>query len=146
MPFLIRRAVAEDASALTALMHASAAYSGRYASILDGYALTPDQVARDRVFLAVGENVVAGFYSLTLVGEPELDLMFIADSAQGNGLGALLFDHMKEEARRMAVKTIRIVSHPPSAGFYKRMGAIAAGVYPPTAKAPWERPILRLVV
>lgn len=146
MPILIRRANPDDAAALTALMHASAAYSGHYASILDGYALTPDQVARDEIFLVESDAGIAGLFSLTLGGEPELDLMFVADGAQGSGLGALLFDHMKAVARRMGVGTVRIVSHPPALGFYERMGAKRAGTLPPTAKAPWERPILHLSV
>src|SRR3954470_15849355 len=93
----IRRAIAEDAPALTALMRASAAYRGMYSSILDGYEITGEQVRSDHVFLATDESgAVLGFYSLArLDSEPELDLMFVSDAAQGSGIGAILFEHMR---------------------------------------------------
>lgn len=141
---LIRRASPKDTQTLTNLMHASAAYTGSYRSILDGYAVTPEQVETDIVYLAEQNGQIVGFYSLTLEGDPELDLMFVADGAQGTGLGALLFRHMKTEAKLRGIDTIRIVSHPPSVGFYQRMGATIVGIKPPTTKATWERPILML--
>jgi GNAT superfamily N-acetyltransferase len=142
--FLIRRASPDDAQALTDLMHASAAYAGDYASILVGYAVTPTQVDNDIVYLAEQDGSIVGFYALTLEGEPELDLMFVSDNAQGTGLGSLLFQHMKDEARLRDIAVIKIVSHPPSAGFYQRMGATIVGTKAPTTKATWERPVLIL--
>ncbi|WP_394663509.1 GNAT family N-acetyltransferase [uncultured Sphingomonas sp.] len=142
----IRPATADDANALTELMHGSAAYRGRYASILDGYAITPEQIAKDVFRVAEQYDARSGFYSLALAGEPELDLMFVADSAQGKGIGALLFRHMMGEARRRGVSVLKIVSHPPSVGFYQAMGATIIGTKPPTAKATWSRPILSLTI
>ncbi|MES2288315.1 MAG: GNAT family N-acetyltransferase [Pseudomonadota bacterium] len=142
----VRRAVPGDAAALTSLMHESTAYHGNYARILDGYAVTAAQIEADVIYLAENDGVLSGFYSLTLTGEPELDLMFVADSAQGTGLGALLFDHMKAEANRRGIAAVKIVSHPPSVGFYEKMGAVIIGTKPPTPTANWERPILTLTV
>ena len=48
----LRRAVEADVPALNALMHASRAYDGDYRAMLDGYFVTPAQVARDLVVLA----------------------------------------------------------------------------------------------
>lgn len=127
-------------------MHASSAYSGRYSSILDGYAVTRSQIAQDMFFVADRNGEICGFYSLTLEGEPELDLMFVADGAQGIGLGAMLFQHMKSEAKRRGVSTVKIISHPPSVGFYQTMGAIIIGTKAPTTKATWSRPILTLSI
>ncbi|MEG3152627.1 GNAT family N-acetyltransferase [Sphingomonas sp. ZT3P38] len=127
-------------------MHASAAYGGVYASILEGYAVSPAQVANDLFHVAEHNGSIAGFYSLTLGGEPELDLMFVTDPAQGSGLGAMLFRHMRIEARRRGIAAVRIVSHPPSVGFYQKMGATIIGTSPPTPRAAWERPILTLPV
>ena len=144
---MIRRAQAGDADALTALMHASSAYRGNYARILQGYAVTPDQIARDHVYLATDANgALAGFYSLTLQPEPELDLMFVADAAQGTGLGRALFAHFRALAASLGVQSVLIVSHPPALGFYQRQGAVRTATKPPTDSAPWERPILRLEV
>jgi len=143
---MIRRATAEDAAVLTALMRASAAYQGEYASILDGYEITEEQIQNDQVFLATDDSgLVLGFYSLAnLNSEPELDLMFVADAAQGSGVGASLFEHMRHTARKLGLTSVKIVSHPPAARFYARMGAEPAGSKPPSGKVGWERPILVL--
>lgn len=142
----IRRASPDDAQALTDLMQASRAYEGGYRSILDGYAVTREQIARDVIYLADQNGQVVGFYSLTLASEPELDLLFVADGAQGTGLGNLLIQHMKEQARQRGIQNVKIVSHPPSVGFYQRMGAAIIGTAPPTKKVTWTRPILSLAI
>jgi GNAT superfamily N-acetyltransferase len=143
---VIRPAMPDDAAPLTALMKASAAYSGAYAAILENYAVTPGQIVCDVVSVALSDGALVGFYSLTLDGEPELDLMFVADNVQGRGIGAILFAHMREQAGQRGVEAIRIVSHPPSVDFYRRMGATLVGTKSPTPTASWERPILTLAV
>ncbi len=85
---------------------------------------------------------VAGFYSLTLGNAPELDLMFVADRGQGLGIGRALFEHMLARARQRGLRAVKIVSHPPSLGFYRRMGAVEVGVAPPAGRVTWPRPIL----
>lgn len=142
----IRPAIPDDAVALTELMHASAAYRGRYATILQGYAVTPSQIEQDVLYVAVQDCKICGFYSVILRQEPELDLMFVADSVQGRGLGATLFRHMIREAKRRGISVLKIVSHPPSIGFYQAMGAIVVGTKAPTTKATWSRPILELAI
>ena len=122
------------------------AYQGAYGAILEGYALGETQLNRDRIFLAESGGEILGFYSLITEGEPELDLMFVSDAAQGTGLGKCLFDHMREAARALGIASVLIVSHPPSVGFYERMGAVRTGMKPPSGKASWERPILRLPI
>jgi GNAT superfamily N-acetyltransferase len=146
-PITIRRAVAADAAALSALMHASSAYRGAYAAILQGYAVTPVQVERDVVFAGCGGERVLGFYALAnLAAEPELDLMFVADAAQGSGVGALLFNHMRDTARALGVGQVKIVSHPPAEKFYLRMGAQRVGAVAPAGRVTWPRPLLRLSI
>lgn len=144
MQFQIRRATAADAEALTKLMHASSAYAGEYARILEGYAVTTEQIGRDVVFAADCDGCLIGFYSLVLEGSPELDLLFVADEAQGSGLGRELISHSKQVARKLGVDQVMIVSHPPSVGFYERMGATRVGTRPPKGAVSWERPILHL--
>jgi len=148
----IRRAGARDADALTQLMHASAAYRGPYASILHGYAVTAAQIGADHLHLAERDlaghgTELLGFYSLTLAASgAELDLMFVADAAQGQGVGAALFAHMHETADALGCTQVTIVSHPPAEAFYRRMGAVRVGTRPPSSRAPWERPVLHLAV
>jgi GNAT superfamily N-acetyltransferase len=122
------------------------AYQGAYSAILDGYALGETQLHRDQIFLAESGGEILGFYSLITEGEPELDLMFVSDAAQGTGLGKNLFDHMRGTARTQRIASVLIVSHPPSVGFYERMGAVRTGMKPPSGRATWERPILRLAI
>ena len=146
-PIEIRRAVPSDAAALSALMHSCSAYRGAYAAILQGYAIAPAQVERDLMHAACIGARILGFYSLAgLDTEPELDLMFVADAAQGTGMGKLLFDHMRATARGHGVREIRIVSHPPAEAFYLRMGAQRIGSILPGGRVTWPRPLLRLAV
>lgn len=144
----IRRATAADAGPLTALTRRSRAYDGPYRAILDGYALSPAQLARDAVHVAVdAHGAPLGYYSLVHApapGEAELDLLFVDDAAQGRGLGALLFAHMREVARTLGVRRVRIVSHPPAEAFYLRMGAVRIGEQPPRGRVAWTRPLLEL--
>jgi GNAT superfamily N-acetyltransferase len=140
--YRISRAGASDADRLTALMHESAAYQGEYASILDGYRVTEDYLATHPAFIAEAQRDVVGFYSL-IEYPAELDLMFVADSAQGTGIGAWLIEHMLGQATERGMTEIRVVSHPPAAGFYERMGARRVGVVPASPpKITWERPEL----
>ncbi|MEW1658872.1 GNAT family N-acetyltransferase [Streptomyces sp. NPDC093707] len=151
----IRRAAAADAEPLTALMHASSAYRGAYFSMIADYRVTADYIDRHRVFVATapdgdgqggrGEHVL-GFYSLVL-DPPELDLAFVADQAQGTGVGRLLITHMIDQARAADLTEVRVVSHPPAEAFYRRMGAHRVGTVAPTSpKVAWERPELRFAV
>ena len=122
------------------------AYRGAYGAILENYALGEAQLHRNLIFLAEAGSEVLGFYSLITSDEPELDLMFVADAAQGTGLGRILFEHMRETARSHGIASVLIVSHPPSVGFYERLGAVRVGMKPPSGRVTWERPVLRLAV
>ncbi|MFB9690038.1 GNAT family N-acetyltransferase [Amycolatopsis plumensis] len=140
----IIRATPDQAPALTALMHASAAYQGEYASILDGYAVTPGYVEANATFIAARDGEILGFYALMAA---ELDLLFVADAAQGLGIGARLVTHMLAEARERGLESVRVVSHPPAFAFYVRMGARRTGTIPANPpKVRWDRPELRFDV
>jgi GNAT superfamily N-acetyltransferase len=139
----IRRATARDAKRLTRLVHSSRAYEGPYAPMIAGYRVGPDYLETHPVFVALGEDEsLLGFYALIL-SPPELDLMFVADAAQGLGIGRLLIDHMVGEARDAAIEAVRVVSHPPAEGFYLGVGAQRIGTVranPPAVM--WDRPEL----
>lgn len=140
----IRRATVADLPAINALVQASSAYQGEYRAMIAPYVVTATQAQRDEMHLGLDPLGLAGFYSLTLGDEPELDLMFVADRVQGTGFGRILFTHLRATARRLGLPRIKIVSHPPSVGFYRRMGAIETGVKPPAGRVTWPRPILML--
>ncbi|MGW4205759.1 GNAT family N-acetyltransferase [Streptomyces sp. NPDC004726] len=139
----ISRATARDSKRLTAMVRRSRAYEGRYASIVAGYSVGPDYIETHQVHMAVrADGGLLGFYALLLT-PPELDLMFVADEAQGLGLGRRLIGHMLGEARRAGLSTVRVVSHPPAEGFYLGVGAERTGTVradPPVVG--WDRPEL----
>ncbi|NBH06930.1 GNAT family N-acetyltransferase [Amycolatopsis sp. SID8362] len=140
----IVRATPDQAAALTALVLASSAYRGDYATILDGYEVTPAYVAANPTFTATDDGAILGFYALVAA---ELDLLFVADAAQGLGVGRRLVEHLRNEARARGLRDIRVVAHPPALEFYLRMGARRTGTVPPNPpKARWERPELRFDV
>ncbi|MFF1505830.1 GNAT family N-acetyltransferase [Streptomyces sp. NPDC058326] len=139
----IRRATADDSKRLTRLVRNSRAYQGDYAAMVDGYQVGGAYIEHHRVFVAVDESErVLGFYAL-LVDEAELDLAFVADSAQGLGIGRLLIAHMTGQARAAGLRAVRVVSHPPAEEFYLRTGAVRTGTVRAAGHIHWDRPELR---
>ncbi|MFJ8750095.1 GNAT family N-acetyltransferase [Streptomyces sp. NPDC102441] len=143
----VRRAVARDARRLTRLVTTSRAYEGPFAPMVAGYRVGPDYIEAHAVHVAVDDDGrVLGFYALIL-SPPELDLMFVADDAQGRGIGRLLVGHLRDEARRAGLTAVRVVAHPPAEGFYRGVGAERTGTVaanPPAVM--WDRPELTLTV
>lgn len=143
----VRRAVARDARRLTRLVTTSGAYEGPYAPMVQGYKVGPDYIEAHDVHVAVDDDgLVLGFYALVL-SPPELDLMFVADAAQGRGIGRLLVGHLLGQARRAGLTAVRVVAHPPAEGFYRSVGAERTGTV--AARPPavmWDRPELLLPV
>ncbi|WP_405853440.1 GNAT family N-acetyltransferase [Streptomyces sp. NBC_00090] len=139
----VRRAVADDAKRLTRLVRRSAAYRGDYAPMVAGYQVGGAYIEHHPVFVAVDEDDrVLGFYAL-LLDEAELDLAFVADAAQGLGIGRLLMEHMTGQARAAGLRSVRVVAHPPAEEFYLRTGAVPTGTVPATGRIFWDRPVLR---
>ncbi|MFC8897237.1 GNAT family N-acetyltransferase [Streptomyces cinereoruber] len=145
----IRRATADDSRRLTRLVRGSRAYRGDYAAMVEGYQVGGPYIEHHPVFVAVGESEgekgggkVLGFYAL-LVDEAELDLAFVADGAQGLGIGRLLMEHMTGQAKDAGLGSVRVVAHPPAEEFYLRTGAVRTGTVPPSGRIHWERPELR---
>jgi GNAT superfamily N-acetyltransferase len=126
----------------TALARDSDAYRGRYASVLDDYRLTGEHLVTQVMFAAEDDGEVLGFYGL-LVERSELDVLFVANAAQGRGIGRTLVAHALAQARQHGLTTVRVVSHPPAAAFYERVGARRIGVVPARPpKVTWDRPEL----
>ena len=144
MSATLRRAVGSDVPALNALIKASRAYQGEFAPMLEGYAITAAQVDQDHYVVAEQAGEILGFYSLIVEGEPELDLMFVADSAQGTKLGSRLFEDMAAQARSRGIDAVKIVANPPAERFYLRMGTERIGTKLPKGRITWRQPILYL--
>lgn len=142
----VRRATTHDAPMLNAIVQRSSAYDGAYRAMIDDYVIAPEQIARDEMHIAEDESDVLGFYSLLFGETPELDLLFVADAAQGRGVGRMLLDHMRALAAGCGVSAVKIVAHPPALGFYRAMGAVEVGWAYPMGPATWVRPILMLPI
>lgn len=143
----IRRATSEDAPTLTSLVRNSSAYSGEYKSIVESLAISSEQILEDSVHVCESEGRVVGFYSLIVGAEvAELDYMFVADEAQGKGVGRRLFEHMQRTARQAGCVGVLIISHPPTEPFYAKMGVVGIGAEPPKGRIFWERPRMWLDV
>ncbi|WP_282697434.1 GNAT family N-acetyltransferase [Streptomyces sp. CC208A] len=139
----IRRATAADSKRLTRLVRGSAAYRGPYAVMVDGYQVGGAYIEHHPVYAAVddADDRVLGFYAL-LLDEAELDLAFVADSAQGLNIGRLLMAHMNCVARLAGLTAVRVVAHPPAEGFYLRTGARRTGTVAASGRIHWDRPEL----
>lgn len=129
--------------AINEITRSSSAYGGDYQAMVQGIEVTREQLERDDCFVAVEGSQVLGYYSLML-DPPDLDLMFVADAAQGRGVGRLLIEHLRNHARSLGIDAVRIVSHPPAATFYERMGAVRVGTKPAKGRTTWDRPVFRL--
>lgn len=74
-----------------------------------------------------------------LVLEPAL----LRADPQGRGVGRVLVDHVRAEARATGLTRVRVVSHPPAERFYPAVGAVRVGTVPAELpKVTWERPEL----
>jgi GNAT superfamily N-acetyltransferase len=146
----IRDARSTDGPALTRMVRDSGAYDGEYRVMVapqlidDGYlAANPTRVCVD------DQGTIVGFASLLVpgrgvAGEAELDFMFVADDQQGRGIGRALMDDVVAVSRELGVGRLHIVSHPPSEGFYRSVGAERVGEIAPGGRISWSRPLLRL--
>lgn len=145
----IRRAIPADTPALRAMMASSNGYERPEARAMivafaGGWSV-PD--AGHEVWVAEAGDAVVGFYALIPHGpDQELDLFFTGNEAQGTGLGRRLFAHMADRARALGAVLVVINSNPEAAGFYRRMGAVDAGISPPGDGISWERPMLELAL
>jgi len=137
----LRPAAAADCTALTRMMHASRAYDGAYRAHGLALRLSREDLARNVVRVQEEDGEPRGFYSLIAGPDAcELDLIFVADAFQRRGIGRALFADMAATARARGYAGVLIVSHPPAAGFYERMGARQVGIEPPRVSAAWPRP------
>ncbi|MFD9589648.1 GNAT family N-acetyltransferase [Streptomyces sp. NPDC059980] len=140
----IRRAVARGAKRFTRLVRGSGAYESKYASAVAGYRVGPDHIEAHCAFVAIDADEHGGrvleFYSLVL-SPPELDLLSVADEAQGRGIGRLMVAHMWSEARAAGLDHVKVVSHLPPKDFYHRVGPVRSGTgFANPVAVPWDRP------
>lgn len=135
---LIRRSLASDAPALTALALAAKSSWGYPADLIDlwrpALTVTPDSLATRLAYVATdpaGHLLAA--YALS-PSRPATDLtdFWVAPTHHRRGLGRLMFHHAITTATDLGATTILIESDPHAEGFYLHLGARRIGQVPST--------------
>lgn len=152
--YAIRRAVPEDAAALSAIAKAAKANLGYPVEWLAAWdaALTIDAayLARHPVWLGVtsGAMTPAGFVALVDEGDCwRLDHLWVAPEHQGHGLGRQLWNTALASARERRPGSVRIEAEPRSADFYEHCGARLVGHVPaPVLGEPRVLPVFEITV
>ena len=104
----------------------------------------PDYIEKNDVFVYENDRPIIGYYSLVnLHNDMEaagalipkgvwLEHMFIDPPHIGQGIGAKLFNHLRERCLACGIREIGILSDPHSKGFYEKMGCAYQREYPST--------------
>ena len=145
----IRRALPDDADALSALAQRSKAHWGYDAGFLervrDAITLQPNDIRVHEVWLLespTGEPI--GHYRV-IPGDPaELEDLWVEPDAIGTGAGRLLFEHALGVARAGGATAMEIDADPNALGFYERMGAARISDTPSTLIPGRVLPRLRI--
>jgi GNAT superfamily N-acetyltransferase len=134
---MIRRAVAADADALTALAHAAKRHwqypEAWIALWRRDLTFPPAFIERYPVYCAVDGDVMVGVYALLFAAaDCELEHFWVAPARMGAGVGRALFEHAVERCRAIGARRLWINADPNAEGFYQRMGARRVGEVPST--------------
>ncbi len=131
----LRRASPDDAARLSALAFRSKAHWGYDIDFMKRckaeltYTAEKIDAPRFRFHVCELEGELIGFYALELLGNgrAELEALFVKPDCIGHGVGRNLVDHVKTEARLLAVSTIVIQGDPNAEEFYLGIGATPGG-------------------
>ena len=129
----IRRALPEEAKALTALILRAKSHWGYDQSFLEAcrpmLTLKPENIEHDLVYCAEIESMVIGVSHLKRVDEVTvcLDDLFVEPAFIGQGIGGLLWRHAVERAKTMGATSLVFDADPHARPFYEHMGAVVEG-------------------
>lgn len=132
----IRRAQPAEAQAITAMVVRSKAYWGysdafmRYAAAI--LTVTPQYIETRPTYVLVKEGALLGMCSLKELTpeEVDLDMLFVAPEAIGQGVGRQLVAYAMGVAAATGYRSLFIESDPNAAGFYEKMGGQLVGHRP----------------
>ena len=134
-PVSIRPAVPADALVLSGLAFRSKAY-WEYSTEFMEAARVELTVAEEELknqhchhWIAESEDRVAGFCAVLQLSatQCQLDALFVEPEFIGKGIGTLLMEHAKADARRFGANALVIQSDPNAAPFYKAAGGVLVG-------------------
>jgi len=132
---IIRRALGEDAAALTALALRSKAVWGYDAAFMaacrEELTITADAIAGQPTWVVEEDGAVAGFYQLAIAGAcAEIAQLFVAEDRLRSGHGRRLWAHLEGQARAADCARLEVDSDPHAEGFYRAMGMVRCGEAP----------------
>lgn len=150
---LIRRAVEDEAGALSAIALAAKAYwpytAAQLAAWRDDLRISAELIASSPTYVAELDGEIGGFYSLVQEDQAwNLEHLWVAPDHMRRGIGRALLSHAMEVAARSGAASLAIDADPYAEPFYiacgaRRVGAIAA---PIEGQPGRERPQLLLVI
>lgn len=132
MSTIIRRALADEAAALTEIAHAAKRHWGYpeawIARWREALTVTPAYIRDHPVFVAAEDGIPRGFYALSVQGtDAILDHLWVTPERMGRGIGRDLFRHAVGTARASGAARLEIDSDPHAEEFYRWMGARRIG-------------------
>lgn len=145
----VRRAVCEEADALTQLAKSAKASWGYPAEWLQAWEAQLSFSARylrgHDVFVAELSGKPVGVVAVDEADEPEIAHLWVSPRSQRQGVGRALMKHVEAFGREQGWTSIRIESDPHARPFYERLGAVYEGEVPaPVAGTARTLPLLRL--
>jgi GNAT superfamily N-acetyltransferase len=145
---MIRSADKEEAQILTKISIESKSYwvyPKEYFEIWSPeLTITTEHIEKNDVFVFEREGAVVGYYSLIeLVAGCELsgskiakgfwlEHMFILPKFIGQGIGTILFAHLRKRCEMKGIRKLGILADPNARGFYEKMGCTYQGEIPST--------------
>lgn len=143
MAIVIRRAVASDSAALTAISFAAKHYwpypESYFAIWRDELTVTGDYIAQNVVFVAEEQGAPIGYYAIVHAAagfragaffvEPGfwLEHIFVMPDYIGQQVGTRLIEHARGYCRSQAIDRLMIFADPYATGFYDKQGAVYLG-------------------
>ena len=142
----LRAARPADARRLSEIARAAKAHWDYPAAWLaawrDDLRITPEDICRDRVVIAVLNGSIVGFCALKADdARTQVEHLWVDPPAMGAGVGRRLLEDALACCRDRGVSRLRVVSDPHAAGFYRRHGAFGIGEVASTP-APRRLPVL----
>jgi GNAT superfamily N-acetyltransferase len=138
MDIALRPGRAEDCPGLTDLCLRSKAHWGYDADFMalcvPALTVTEANLGPRRLVLAEAAGAMLGMAELTVDGGvAELEKIFVAPEALGQGVGRALMDWAMARAREQGARRLEVLADPHALAFYERMGARQLGWAPSDA-------------
>jgi len=135
MVFTIRRAIPEEAAALSIIAVQAKAHWGYAKEQLDLWAreflqVSPNYITGHHVWVACMNAVPVGFAGVGIhEAEAELDHLWILPPYIGQGVGRQLFLYSTKRMNELGYPELIFTSDPHADGFYRKLGAESIGEY-----------------